>query len=169
MHSLPGSAVWSAVCSTPPPLSVRLLDCPTAGTPSPPPVALLPRTKRPSLSFQGGVLALRCLCCRCHLPPLLFCRRSPMAQPPVMAGVPPHRNPGVQRLLQSQHKHLTDPRKSENTSVAAQKKKTQTGNAALFSSSRKADVCSVFCLELLPPPDTFSVTSKKKLAERFKM
>lgn len=132
------------------------------------PVALLPRTKRPSLSFQGGVLALRCLCCRCHLPPLLFCRRSPMAQPPVMAGVPPHRNPGVQRLLQSQHKHLTDPRKSENTSVAAQKK-TQTGNAALFSSSRKADVCSVFCLELLPPPDTFSVKSKKKLAELFKM
>lgn len=54
----------------------------------PPPLAA-PENKQPSLSFQGGVLTLRCLCCSCHLLSLFFCCRSPMARPPVMAGVLP--------------------------------------------------------------------------------
>lgn len=78
----------------------------------------------------------------------------------------PQEPAGVQRLLQSQHKHLTDPRKSENTSVAAQK--TADRKRCAFSPSRKVDVCSVFCPELRPHL-TLSQSSQKKLAECFKM
>lgn len=81
---------------------VCLLDCPTVG--NPPPLAA-PQNKQPSLSFQGGVLTLRCLCCSCHLLSI-FCCRSPMARPPVMAGVLPTGSWCRETLL-VKHKHLT--------------------------------------------------------------
>lgn len=89
----------SVVCSL---FSLCLLDCPTVGNP---PLAA-PENKQPSLSFQGGVLTLRCLCCSCHLLSLFFYCRSPMARPPVMAGVLPTGS-WSRETFSVKHKHLT--------------------------------------------------------------
>lgn len=93
----PSSAVWSAVCS--PFCSSAWLS--HSGHP-----LAAPENKQPSLSFQGGVLTLRCLCC--HLLSLFFCCRSPMAWPPVMAGVLPT-GTRCGETVSVKHKHLTDP------------------------------------------------------------
>jgi len=67
-----------------------------------------PENKQPSLSFQGGVLTLRCLCCCCHLLSLFFCCRSSMARPPVMAGALPT-GTRCGETVSVKHKHLTSP------------------------------------------------------------
>lgn len=97
--SLLSSAVWSAVCSP---------FCPSAWLSHSGHPWAAPENKQPSLSFQGGVLTLRCLCCRCHLLSLFFCCRSPMALPPVMAGVLPT-GTRCGETVSVKHKHLTDP------------------------------------------------------------
>lgn len=93
---------WALQCGVQSVLpSVCLLDCPIVGNPP----SAAPENKQPSLSFQGGVLTLRCLCCSCHLLSLFFCCRSPMARPPVMAGVLPTGS-WCRQTFSVKHKHL---------------------------------------------------------------
>lgn len=146
MHSLPSCAVWSQSVPLPHPfLSVCSTVLQRAPLPSP---SSAPENKTALTFFPGwrshSQMFMLPLSSAATPLLLLFSHGSASSH----GRSAPHRNPGVQRLLQSQHKHLTDPRKSENTSVAAQK--TADRKRRAFSPSRKADVCSVFCLELCP-------------------
>lgn len=125
---------WALQCglqSVPP--FVRLLDCPTVGTP-----LAAPENKQPSLSFQGGVLTLRCLCCRCHLLSLFFCCRSSMARPPVMAGVLPT-GTRCRETVTVKHKHLTDPARVKI--LAWHTRKLQTEQAAFLKQDAVFFLC----------------------------
>lgn len=129
-------------------LSCLCLTVPPWTTPPPRPLAA-PENKQPSLSFQGGVLTLRCLCPSCHLPSLFFCCRSPMARPPAMAGVLPTGS-WCRQTFSVKHKHLTPPtplRKSENTSMVLQKTADRTNGVPFRPTSRrKKNICTAFRL-----------------------
>lgn len=127
------------LCSLFPLLSVCLT------VPQRAPLSCPPENKQPSLSFQGGVLTLRCLCCRCHLLSLFFCCRSPMARPPVMAGVLPT-GTRCGETVSVKHKHLTDPARVKILAWRPRKLQSKLPflKQDILSSSRIANVSAPF-------------------------